>query len=264
MNGNRIVRFVYMSNHRPRMRPKPHQQRDESPALELMPKICSLGFVYDGAHRIFLNHPPSKTGDPSRSQFTALGLTERDILLLATRPPLDDKEEIQPLRPSGSEIESLIFRVLREKCFYHCSRGNVALRPAVAENLAAGFRRRSEIEFSLRSDRVSLATGTYRALHGREEENSKPWNEMMTAGYLVNVPLGKGLPNLLAVFGMSGTTTLVWAYLLHKHSDILTQALRQPSFTMVEIQTEGILGNPVDFTFCDGWAMQVIAHCPLT
>jgi hypothetical protein len=246
------------------MRPKPHQQRDESPALELIPKICSLGFVYDGPNRIFLNHPPSNTGDSSRNQFRALGLTERDILLLATRPPLDDKDEIQPLRPSGSEVEALIFRVLRERCFYHCSRGNVALRPAVAESLAAGFHRRSEIEFSLRSDRVSLGTGTYRALHGREEAESKPWNEMMTAGYLVNVPLGEGLPSLLAVFGMSGTTTLAWAYLLHKHSDVLTQAVRGPSFTMVEIQTEPIVGNPVDFTFCDGWGMQVIAYCPIS
>ena len=261
MQLNRVVRFVYLSNHRDRMRPKPHQQRDESAGLELMPKICSLGFAYEGVDRIFLNHPPSDTGDTSCNQLKTLGLGERDILLLTTRPPLDDEDDLQPLRASGSRLEALIFDVLRKRCFEHCSRGNIALQPAIGRNLAPGFRNRSEIEFSRRTDPVSLATGTYLALYGEEDAKSERWNKMMTAGYIVNVPLGEGLPSLLAVFGMSGTTTLVWAYLLQKNSDILTHALRGPSLTMVEIETQAILGNPVNFAFCDCWGMKVIAQC---
>jgi hypothetical protein len=225
-----------------------------------MPKICSLGgFVYEGPDRIFLNHRPTETGDPSRRQFEALGLGERDILLLTTRPPLND-HGIRPLRSSGSEVESIIFDALKKSCFHHCSRGNIHLRHELARGLSAGFRGRSEIEFSQYIDPESLSTGTYRALHGEKEAVSVPWNEMMTAGYLLNVPLGAGLPSLLAIFSLSGTTSLAFAHLLLKNADVLREALQSPSFTMAEIQSKPILGHPVDFSFCDSWDMRVIGR----
>lgn len=268
MNG-RIVRFVYISPHRKGFRPKPHQQRDESVALELMPTLCSLGFVYDGPQRLFLNHPPGKDADSSLEHLMKLGLTERDRLMLATRPPLDDHDDAavkgyKPLVPSGSEVETIIFRVLREKCFDHCSREGIALSPGIARCLAKRFEDRSDIQFSLRTDRATMASGTYHALHGRPTADAVPWTEMMTAGYLINVPLGRGLPGLLAVFSTAGTTSLAWAYLLRERSDILKQAVTAgPSFTMAEIQTKPILGNPVDFRFCHDWEVNVILHCPI-
>jgi len=94
-------------------------------------------FCLYGPNRILLNHSPSRLGDLSVNCLRSLGLTERDRLLLVTRPPLDDKDDtkkklFKPLMPSGSEVEELIFRVLREKCLDHCSRSNIALKPSIA------------------------------------------------------------------------------------------------------------------------------------
>lgn len=268
--NRKIVRFVYISPHRDRMRPKPHQQRDESVALELMPELCSLGFVYDGPHRLFLNQSPGGTADTSLKHLMALGLTDQDRLMLATRPPLDDQDSIaeekgyKPLIPSGSGVESVIFRALREKCFDYCSRENIALRPEIARCLANGYEARSDIQFSLRTDRVTMATGTYYKLNGRATAHAVPWNELMTAGYLIDLPLGPGFPGLLAVFSTAGTTSLAWACLLRERRDILKQTLTAgPSFTMVEIQTKPILGSPEDFTFCKDWDVNVIVHCAI-
>lgn len=262
----KLVRFVYPSAYRERTRLKPHWQRDESAAFELILRLCGGGgdFVYQGPDRLFINAPRPEQGDSSIDDLRALGLCERDVLLLTTRPPLDDEkeEELKPLRASNSVLErQFIFPVLRKTCFSYCTRGNIALQKTVAGSLKPGFHGRSHIEFSRRTDPNTLATGTYVGLHGRAEKAAPPaaaWNETMTAGYLVNVPLGPGLPNLLAVFGLSGTTTLGLAYLLTKlpaGRELLSRAIHGPSFAMVEIQTAPISGDPVGYRFCDSWAM---------
>jgi len=265
----RIVRFVYLSPYRPRTRPKPHWQRDESPAFELILALCAQGgFAYGGADRLFINSPRPEQEDSSVEDLRALGLCERDILLLTTRPPLDDskEEEVKPLRESNSKLEQqLIFPALGESCISYCSRGNVVLNQTAVRSLKPGFHGRSDIVFSRRGDPDTLSTGTYTGVHGIAEHPVvpvAPWDEMSTAGYLVHMPLGPGLPSLFAVFGMSGTTTLALAYLLTKNAaglEVLTRALQAPSFTMVEIQTAPIAGDLIGYGFCDSWDMRVIA-----
>ena len=81
----------------------------------------------------------------------------------------------------------------------------------------------------------------------------------MTAGYLVNVPLGPGLPNLFAVFGMSGTTTLGLAYLLTTRSagrEVLSRA------DVMEGVPEMLESVQVEATFPDGTKL-VTVHEPI-
>ena len=90
----------------------------------------------------------------------------------------------------------------------------------------------------------------------------------VSAGYVVHVPLAKGLPRLLAVFGMSGTMTLLWSYVLGaRRRDLLKWAVEQPSemrFAMVEITTSApIPQRPATLDEClreMGWSEEIIAQ----
>ncbi len=158
----KLVRFVYPSAYRERTRLKPHWQRDESAAFELILGLCGGGdFIYEGPDRLFINSPLPEQGDSSIDDLRALGLRETDVLLLTTRSPMDDKEEEEkkPLHASNSVLErQFIFPVLRKTCFGHCTRGNVALQETVASSLEPGFHDRSHIEFSGRTNPSTLAT----------------------------------------------------------------------------------------------------------
>jgi hypothetical protein len=52
-----------------------------------------------------------------------------------------------------------------------------------------------------------------------------------STGYFVHVPLGQGRPHILAIFGMDGAMSVLWAYRLRKMPE-LAWALNGPSLLM--------------------------------
>lgn len=264
MSKHRLIRFCYLSNEPHGRHRYPHQLRDGDAAIEILPALQALGFEYDG---IFINWPGLPTAaDTSLRDFESLGLDESDVLLLTTRPPIDDKvRDMRPLRKSRTALEDEIFEVLRQKCFRCCSRKEIGLCESASRHLAEPYRDRSVITFEVKGQEAA-----YKGVYGGDGKNGYvPWNEQMSAGYIVHVPLGEKRPRLLAIFGMSGTMTLLWAHRLSKLQHIIEEALMGPSLTIAEmVRTGPIPSEPdetktVDLSFCLKWDLKVIGHCKL-
>jgi hypothetical protein len=91
----------------------------------------------------------------------------------------------------------------------------------------------------------------------RERGSKKAFRGATYAAYLVHVPLGKGRPGVLSVFGMSGTMTLIWAYRLSRMPEV-EWALEAPSLLMAEVSlTEGIPERPATLGFSDRWNVEI-------
>lgn len=250
----KFVRFCYLSND-PHGRPlRPHQLRDESVVIELYDQLKLSGLDYGG---VFLNWTyPHLTADNSLAEFAELKLGEQDVLLLTTRPPMDDEYgEMHPLVKTNSELETEIFKVLRKMCFKTCKRTRISLCDHLREALQPGFEKRFSARF--------YSTGMDAPYMERDPVTKRSLRSDKSAGYLVHVPLGQGRPHLLAIFGMSGSMSLLWAYRLRKMPE-LAWALEEPSLLMAEISmTEPIPERPTTFKFCDNWIVDIAAKCRL-
>lgn len=250
----KFVRFCYLSND-PHDRPlRPHQLRDESVVIELYDPLKLSGLVYGG---VFLNwNYPHLTKDTSLAEFAQLELGEHDVLLLTTRPPMDDEYgEKHPLVKSGSELETVIFNVLRKECFNTCKRTRISLCDHLRGAMQAGFEKRFSARF--------YSTGADAPYMERDPVAKRSLRSNKSAGYLVHVPLGQGRPHLLAIFGMNGPMSLLWAYRLRKMPE-LAWALKEPSLLMAEISMmKAIPERPTTFKFCEDWKVEIAAKCRL-
>jgi hypothetical protein len=281
----RFNRFCYTSpeTHYSR-RLLPYQLRDGDAALEFFEALRALGFRYG---HVFINWPLRRgEEDTSLATFRELQMTERELLLLTTRPPLSDhlkrtvtgkngktmmREIKKPLRKSGTALEQMIFDGLERYVLGECSRTHVRVHPNIAPRFSHGFENRTESEFyctrpTKRADaKNTMFDAAYKALHGRggfelrEEDRNK-----RSAGYLLHLPL-PGF-RLLAIWGASGVMTFVFSFLLGaEHPRLLKRALADPSrghFAMAEIEmTTPIPERPPTMDFCRAWRVEIAAQC---
>lgn len=273
----KFVRFCYLSADDKRR--FPHQVRDGDAALQLFDALRDLGYEHGD---LFINWPCEPgTADTSIADFTRLHMDENDLLLLTTRPPLTDEPDQQkPNYASGTELEARIFESLWEKGFHECSRTCVSTLPVLRRTFRKGYENRSSIQYYAirlrdRSPRAQdqpeefIGDASYHAVCGLGGTSvPRALMKRLSAGYVAHVPIAKGMPRLLAVFGMSGTTTLLWSYVLgSKRRDLLKWAVDEPSelrFAMAEITTSApIPQRPPTLEVClkeMGWQDEVIAQ----
>jgi hypothetical protein len=64
------------------------------------------------------------------------------------------------------------------------------------------------------------ATGADAPYMERDPVAKRSLRSNKSAGYLVHVPLGQGRPHLLAIFGMNGPMSLLWADRLRKMPEL--------------------------------------------
>ena len=273
----KFVRFCYLSPDDKRR--FPHQIRDGDAALQLVDALRNLGYEYGD---LFINWPhESGTADTSIADFARLDMDENDVLLLTTRPPLTDEPDQQkPNYASGTELEKRVFEALGARCLSECSRTCVSTLPVLRKTFRAGYENRSTVQYyaiRLRDRRPQaqdqpgefIGDASYHAVSGRGGTSvPRELMKRLTAGYAVHVPIAQGMPRLLAVFGMSGTTTLLWSYVLgSKRGDLVKWVLDRPSemrFAMAEITTTAsIPQRPPTLEAClteMGWKDEVIAQ----
>jgi hypothetical protein len=70
-----------------------------------------------------------------------------------------------------------------------------------------------------------------------------------------------GGPGLLAAFGIGGTETLGWCYLLATRFRELVCTV---PFVMAEIEAKEPPGRPHTIDFVDGWNVRLLAPSPVT
>ncbi|HKC62405.1 MAG TPA: hypothetical protein VKB86_02150 [Pyrinomonadaceae bacterium] len=252
MSSKRIYRLAYHASQSKNLRFRIHQLRDGDAFAELAAVLYSRGYRYGG---LFLNLPPDEPQQASPVDVSFL--TSSDLLVLNTRPPLDDIEEDDKKRvPLGhTSLEADVFKALK-LYFRTCARSHIKLSENVAEQLPADFRNRANIMFRQCYD------GSYLKYRGYGDRFwQKPVDERLTAFYLIQIPsLWKGGPGLLAAFGMAGTETLAWNYLLRTRFQKWVGAYQ---FIMAEVVPSKLPKQPTDLTFADGWKVRPIIRIPL-
>lgn len=199
-----------------------HRTRDGLAHLEISAFLAAKGISYAGA---ILNIPkyvqPTLANCGHRS---ALKLEPNDLVLLATRPPLDDprpagkgRRERRRVDRSETPLERELFSALLP-FFARCDRGTIEL----ADNLTCDNR------FAARFRKIKFQEN-----QGGYVRQTKSWKHeefkqgRLGVGYLVVVPpTRESRFRIIALFSSGGTETL-WTALLvaREHRDLLERAL---------------------------------------
>lgn len=243
-------------------RPKLNKQRDGDAFIELAPILATENCRYGG---IILNSPPpgldvsNLPEKPIKVNHSFLKPT--DLLVLTTRPPLDDenKRDKKIIYCSHTDLEAKVFKTVRPY-FGISTRSNIQLSEEIARELPSRYAKRANITF--RQNQGAYYT-SYRQLGSLKW--FMPELPPRTAAYLL-IPRKRHQrhPQVLCSFGMGGTETLIWSYLLRKrYWAELELDLDSPRFVMVEMFTKEVPESPLTLSFADKWRIDVLLNIPL-
>ncbi len=250
-----VHRFFHFSYLRQDVRGMPdvHELRDGDAFAELAMLLATPRCHYGG---LLVNYP-----SPS-ADVQASALTDTDLLVLTTRPPLtDDELDSRPIRRSGTELERIVLETVRT-AFRVCRRSYIVLSEDMVGHLPEPFRNRGELEFTLNGP---ACYKRYRTPYTKNKIDHhwhvEPSESLRTSAFVLygRMPTGTMLLN---VFSMDGPGTLIWCYLLRTR---LPQLVKSPRFAMVEMVPSGpIPERPPNLSFADTWEVNVLLDHPLS
>jgi len=162
-------------------------------------------------------------------------LTSRDMLVSVTRPALDDDPENneRPLARSQSELEIEIFGALRRNFFDYANRDAIVLTDRVG--LSADAVQYRGVRFAQRKGAQAIGAGNVNYV------NEIPNKKTTIAGnhtiaYTCWVPrVSDSIPSsLLLTFGLNGSATQNWTYLLYsEHRNLLSDLTKSSAPRLV-------------------------------
>ena len=255
MPPKRIFRIAYHASQSADPRFRMHQLRDGDSFAQLSPVLYAKGYEYGG---LLLNLPPKTRGHVAQVDVSFLKST--DLIVLTTRPPIHDKSAFNRhrVRCSHTELEKRIFAAVEHVYLEKCARSEIILPRDIAGDLHSNFRNKALIQFHASQD------SSYMRYRGYEDEFwQKPLaNEKRTAVYLIQIPaVWPGGPALLAAFGMAGTETLVWNYLLRTR---FPEWLDSHQFLIAEVLLRDLPDRPIDLSFADNWEVTPMLTIPFS
>jgi hypothetical protein len=235
---------------------------DDGPLRELMESQRSHGYSYGST---IFNTPPKNVppvdedGRVEPEQIAEMDLSflrSGDLLVQATRPPTHDDvhQDRKRVQRGYTQLELLIFD-LWLRYFDYCCRSRVDVTQLVADHLRSGYHDRAVMQFYQNSH------CGYRSLRRRGDRRSRKNDDPRhTAAFLLRLeeawPNG---PGYLGAFGMNGTATQAWTYLLTHE---LPEWLERPGFTMVELTQARVPSRAFDLSWARKWKVQSVAHVP--
>lgn len=256
MAPKRIFRFAYHTSLSDKPGFRIHQLRDGDAFAELSAVLYSRDYEYGG---LLLNLPSLKP--PAPYPVDVSFLTSSDLIVLNTRPPMDDIEEEDKhlVRRSYTTFEEAIFNKLKPKYFVRCARSHITLSKALAKQLPEGFRDRANMLFHqyaspARVDGSYIAYGEFAS-----ESLEPPADQRLTPVFLIQIPaLWEGGPGLLAAFGMAGIETMAWNFLLRTQF----QDWLEYQFLMAEVLPGELPIKPTNLSFAEDWKVVPILRIP--
>jgi hypothetical protein len=247
-------RFAYRWEGRSDRKTEIHKMRDADAFNELSPVLQDLGYEYG---RLIINTPIPKP--PQLIRVEEGFLRPQDLIVLTTRPPIDDaaSDALKQLPRSYTALEEKIMREMR-KCFPICARDRIEIAPHLAGHLPPRFQDRANMVFRQKGG------AEYRFLR---KNGSLKWQEYdqtpRTALFLVHdLEPWPGGPRLLAAFGVGGNETLVWAHLLRKKY-WRELNIDDSRFVMMEMTTVKIPDQPDDLSFADDLKLELLLNVPI-
>jgi hypothetical protein len=263
MAAKRVFRFsyyAYLPTNEPQLE---HKQRDGDAFIELLEALRDSDYRYG---ELLLN--PPATGEPDLAPEPEVQLNADDLLVLTTRPPLDDDDDFRPKRRilrSHTVLETKILNTLRP-LFARCAVDHIVLGRQLAEALTdPTIRSRSDASFwTNRSSRDLHSRSAYRAYREahsdarRTEVDGKATPRTLAYLVLLRSQAWPGGPGLLCSFSLGGTPTLVWNHFLRTHAD-LTHLVRGEGsrFVLADLtMNPPASGGWLDLTPADGWQVR--------
>jgi len=246
--GGRWFRFAYLNRGRDGREILPYQARDGDATLAVHEALLARGYTYAGP---LYNYPGRGGRSTTERQIQTSFLNSNDLLVLTTRPPLDDDKEPgrSNIACSYTDLESRVFASIRRHLSY-CSRRRVAV--SLSHVLASPhIARLGNIQFRLNGGAGIDAIQGYDDDRWRRQSKDLPDR----VAYLVfETQAWPGGPGLLASFGISGTDTLAWNFILAKQYAHLIGAV---PFAMVEIKSPRSPKQPQTLEFLRDWKVKV-------
>lgn len=252
MPNKRLFRLAYHTSENKEGRFRFHQLRDGDAFVQLSPLLYERGYTFGG---LLLNLPAKNR--LQATHFDLAAFTSSDLIMLDTRPPMDDLDQKDNRRVprSYNNLEDSIFEALRPY-FKKCARSRIWLSETAAQNLPDAFKNRADIVFK---ENVDASYKRFRE-YDPVSQWEKPQKSNMTAVFLIQVDeLWEKGPGLLAVFGMTGTDTLVWHYLLRTR---YPQWVGSSRFLMIEMETQAPPLSLTNLSFADDWKLSQIIQIP--
>lgn len=250
--------FLYSLPGKDRTRERPvTATRDGDASRELVVALLERGYRL-GEPMLNPPDPEARTRDLeelSPREVDVSFVRPGSVLVLTTRPPLDDRDygNMKQVEPSNTRPERRVFAAARRH-FPILARPYAKLAPDHRSRLAPGFESRRHIEF------YQHRGGWYKALNALDGEGFRPppgrWR---TAAFLLRVEeLWPEGPGLLAAFGMDSVSTLVWAYRLRRDLAWLLDGEGGPLFAMAEMEGAPAPQGATDLRFAEGWKIELV------
>jgi len=251
----RFVRFGYYITGRKDTPQQIQHVRDGAAFLEIAAILQKEGYSYGST---IYNWPLEETREPGKKVDTSF-LKSKDLIVLTTRPPLDDDnaQNKKRIKKSDSLLENKLFEKLRE-FLKVCDREHGILTETWANKLPPKYLDRAEIIFKQNAGADILGSKAYHDTRMLKKEKT----QNKTMFYIINIPrLCKNGPGLFCSFGMRGQEALIGAYLLRtKYWSHLNFSFDNPYMALLEIT----MGNIPFFThtldFADNWHVDIILN----
>ncbi len=229
---------------------RPSKIRDGAAFSEISAPLAKLGYEYGN---ILFNSPidPKKDKKLGPEHFKFIKLD--DLLVLTTRPPLDDGAhgDKKYLARSFTHLEDQVFLECR-KYLAVCARSHVQLSSAVG----ADFEGFDFVFYQHYDARLKYS----RRL--RKPRSKTPKGSEIALGFFLRTP---SIPvygcGLLACFGMGGWETLIWNRIVRtRYSDWV----RRPLFVVGQFDLKGLPENPPTLAFADKIKVEILLEHKIT
>jgi len=202
--------------------PQPFKIRDGAAFGEITAPLVDLGYRYG---QLIYNPPfhPQKSSRLGPEYFRFI--KPNDMIVVATRPPIDDSTsgDKKRLSQSCTHLEQQIFAEC-QKYFATCTRSHIEL----SETVGADFERAYLVFQQHKGARLK----SYRHLTGNKRTKI-PKEKDLSVGFFLHT---KTIPEygcgLVVSFGMGGWETLVWNRIVRTR---FSEWLRNPIFVMAEM-----------------------------
>jgi hypothetical protein len=229
---------------------RPSKIRDGAAFSEISAPVAKLGYEYGN---ILFNSPIDPKKDKKLGPEHFRFIKPDDLLVLTTRPPLDDGAhgDKKYLARSFTHLEDQVFLECR-KYLAVCARSHVQLSSAVG----ADFEGFDFVFYQHYDARLKYS----RRL--RKPRSKTPKGSEIALGFFLRTP---SIPvygcGLLACFGMGGWETLIWNRIVRtRYSDWV----RRPLFVVGQFDLKGLPENPPTLAFADKIKVEILLEHKIT
>jgi hypothetical protein len=243
-------RFAYSAAMREGEEPQPFKIRDGAAFSELTAPLADRGYRY--GHLIY-NPPFHPQKRPRLGPEYFRFIKQDDLIVLATRPPIDDHTHGDKRRmvKSCTDLEGQIFAECR-KYFGVCARSHIQL----SESVAAKFERADLVFQVYKGARLK----SYRPL--TENRRTRiPQETDLSIGFFLHT---KAIPEyrcgLVVSFGMGGWETLVWNRIIRTR---FSEWLSKPIFVVAEMTIGKFPGKAATLDFVNKITPNILLKHPI-